>query len=167
MLFRSFTGNVAPGWTLDAGWQYSTDFSQTQRFNMGARYLPQAGRVLNLSYRETIDTLRQTDVSAQWPVGRGWTALGRWNYSLREHRSLEDLIGAEYNGDCWVLRVVAHRFATTTQQSSTTFFVQLELNGVSRIGSNPLDTLRRNIGGYARLDPRTGRPDAASSPYYY
>jgi hypothetical protein len=28
--------------------------------------------------------------------------------------------------------------------------LQLELNGVSKIGSNPLDLLRRNIGGYSR-----------------
>jgi len=50
--------------------------------------------------------------------------------------------------------VVAHRFAVTTQQVSTTFFLQLELNGMSRIGSNPLEALRRNISGYMRADPR-------------
>jgi hypothetical protein len=33
------------------------------------------------------------------------------------------------------------------------------LNGVSRIGSNPLDVVRRNIGGYTPLDPRTPRVD--------
>ncbi len=166
-LLAAFSGAVAPHWTMDAGWQFSTDFSQTQKFNVGTRYLPQPGRVLNLSYRETLNSLRQTDVSTQWPVGQGWTVLGRWNYSLRESRTLEGLAGAEYNGDCWVLRLVAHRFATTTQQASTTLFLQLELNGVSRIGSNPLETLKRNIGGYARLDPRTERPDESRSPYYY
>ena len=51
--------------------------------------------------------------------------------------------------------MVAHRFAVTTQQESTTFFLQLELNGISRIGSNPSDALRRNISGYMRQDPRT------------
>jgi LPS-assembly protein len=152
---------------MDAGWQYSTNFSQTQKFNVGTRYLPRPGRVLNLSYRETLNSLRQTDVSAQWPVAQGWTGLARWNYSLRDSRTVEGLLGAEYNGDCWVLRIVAHRFATATQQASTTLFVQLELNGVSRIGSNPLETLKRNIGGYARLDPRAERPDESRSPYYY
>ena len=120
-----------------------------------------------MSYRETLNQLRQTDVSAQWPVGQGWTALARWNYSMRDNRTLEGLFGAEYNGDCWVLRVVAHRFATATQQASTTFFVQLELNGVSRIGSNPMETLRRNIGGYTRLDPRIQRSDDSKSPSFY
>jgi LPS-assembly protein len=78
----------------------------------------------------------------------------RWNYSLLENRTLESLVGTEYNANCWALRVVAHRFAVTTQQVSTTFFLQLELNGMSRIGSNPLEALRRNISGYMRPDPR-------------
>jgi LPS-assembly protein len=110
--------------------------------------------------------LRQTDISAQWPAGRGWTGLARWNYSLRDNRSLETLAGAEYNGGCWVLRFVAHRFAVATQQASTTLFVQLELSGVSRIGSNPLETLKRNVGGYVTLDPRTQRPAESQLPYY-
>jgi LPS-assembly protein len=165
-LLAALSGAVAPHLRAEAGLQYSTSFSQTQKFNIGARYQPLPGRVLNLTYRETINTLRQTDFSTQWPVGRGWTALARWNYSLLDDRTLEGLVGAEYNGDCWVLRVVGHRFATTTEQTSSTFFVQLELNGVSRIGSSPMETLRRNIGGYARLDPGAPRPNDPSLSYY-
>jgi LPS-assembly protein len=165
-LLAALSGTFAPHLRAEAGLQYTTSSSQTQKFNVGARYQPAPGRVLNLTYRETINSVRQTDVSTQWPVGRGWTGLARWNYSLLDERTLESLLGAEYNGDCWVLRVVAHRFATTTQQTSTSFFVQLELNGVSRIGSNPMDALRRNIGGYARLDPRSPRPDVSNVPYY-
>jgi LPS-assembly protein len=165
-LLAALSGAVAPHLRAEAGLQFNTDSSQTQKFNVGVRYQPAPGRVLNLTYRETINTLRQTDFSAQWPVGRGWTGLARWNYSQQDHRTLEGLLGVEYHADCWVLRVVAHRFATTTQQAATTFFVQLELNGVSRIGSNPMDALRRNIGGYARLDPRSPRTDDARLPYY-
>jgi LPS-assembly protein len=165
-LLAALSGTVARHWTAEAGWQYSTNFSQTQKFNAGARYQPQPGKLLNLSYRETLNAVRQTDVSTQWPLGRGWTALGRWNFSLREHRSLESLAGAEYNGGCWVLRIVAHRFAVATQQASTTLFLQLELNGVSRIGSNPLESIRRNVGGYVRLDPRVEQPAEPQTLYY-
>lgn len=165
-LLAAISGTVAPHWVAEAGWQYSTHFSQTQKLNVGTRYQPAPGKVLNLTYRETLNSIRQTDVSSQWPLGKGWTGLARWNYSLREQRMLEGLIGAEYNGGCWVLRVVAQRFATTTQQAATTFFVQLELNGVSRIGSNPLDTLNRNIGGYVRADPRSPQPGEPQTPYY-
>jgi LPS-assembly protein len=164
-LLAALVGSVAQNWTVDAGVQYTTDTSQLQKFNIGTRYLPRQGQVLNLSYRETRDVLQQSDISAQWPVGKGWTALARWNYSFLDHRTLEGLLGAEYNGDCWVLRLVAHRFVTTTQESQMSYFVQLELNGVSRIGSNPLEAVRRNIGGYYRADPRARGSEDATPRY--
>ena len=165
-LLAVLSGQVAPNWVVEAGLQYSTNFSQTQKFNVGTRYQPAPGRVLNLSYRETINTQRQTDISTQWPLGAGWVALGRWNYSLRDENTLEALLGVEYNADCWSFRVVAHRFAIATDQFSSTFFVQLELNGLSRLGSSPLETLRRNIGGYFQIDPRTRRSGEWLDPYY-
>jgi LPS-assembly protein len=130
------------------------------------RYRPQPGKVLNLVYRDTINSVRQTDISTQWPLTAQWTALARWNFSLRDDRTLEALAGFEYNGGCWAFRVVGHRFATATQQASTSIFAQLELNGVSRLGSNPLDTLRNNITGYARPDARSTWSEDARVPYY-
>lgn len=149
-LLGAVSGTFAPYWTAEGGWQYNTDRSQTQKLNMGVRYQPQPGKTLNLSYRHTINALKQTDISAQWPLSSRWTAVGRWNFSILDRRTLESLAGFEYSGGCgcWTFRAVAHRFATTTQQASTAVFLQLELNGVSRIGSNPLDALRRNIAGY-------------------
>lgn len=165
-VLATLSGRFAPSWVAGVGVQYSTTSSQTQKLDVGARYQPAPGRVLNLSYRETLDSLRQTDVSAQWPLGGGWVALGRWNYSLRDKSTLEALVGAEYNADCWSLRVVAHRWAIATGQFSSAFFVQLELNGLSRLGSDPMDALRRNIGGYFRVDPQLGRPGDSPDPHY-
>jgi LPS-assembly protein len=157
-LLAAVSGNIATNWTADAGWQYNTDLKETQKFNVSGRYQPQRGKVLNLAYRETINTVRQADFSAQWPVKDGWTAVGRWNYSFLDNRVLEALAGVEYNDRCWSLRIAAHRFATTTSAASTSIFIQLELNGVSRIGSNPLDVLKRNISGYKQFDPRAPGP---------
>lgn len=163
-LLAALSGTVAPHWVADAGWQYNTDLSLTQRFNAGVRYQPQAGKILNLVYRNTVGSLKQTDISTQWPLTPQWTMLARWNYSLQDKRTLEALGGIEYNGGCWALRVVGHRFATATQQASTSIFVQLELNGVSRIGSSPLEVLRRNIAGYARADSRAVHPGDYPNP---
>ena len=65
---------------------------------------------------------------------------------------VEALAGVEYDGGCWVGRFVMQRFATATQRVTTAIFFQLELNGLSRLGSNPLDQLRRNIPGYTKLN---------------
>ena len=163
-LLAALSGTVAPNWFADAGWQYNTDLSQTNRFNIGTRYQPQPGKVLNLVYRSTTGSVRQTDISTQWPITPQWTALARWNYSLLDNRMLEGLAGIEYNGGCWVFRAVAHRFATALQQASTSIFVQLELSGVSRLGTNPLEVLTRNIAGYVRQDPHNVRPGDGQWP---
>jgi LPS-assembly protein len=164
-ILASLSGTLIPRWTAEVGWQYNTDSSQTQKANLATRYQPAPRKVLNLAYRSnTVSSIRQTDVSFQWPVTPQWTAVGRWNYSLQDKRTLEALAGFEYDAGCWSFRAVAHRFATALTTVSTSFFLQLELNGVSRIGSNPLNVLRRNISGYTPLDPRSGRPDEYFAP---
>jgi LPS-assembly protein len=164
-LLAAVSGSLWRNWLADAGVQYSTDSSQLQKVNAGIRYQPAPGKVVNASYRETLNQVRQTDVSFQWPVHGNWTLVGRWNYSLLDKVSLEALAGVEYNGDCWELRVIAHRFVTATAQTTSTFFVQLELNGVSRLGSNPLEALRRSIGGFVR-DPRAPTPQESRGALY-
>jgi LPS-assembly protein len=56
--------------------------------------------------------------------------------------------------------MVAHRFATATQQVSTGFFMQLELNDLVAVGSDPLALLRQNIPGYTKLNtPSFDKPE--------
>ena len=82
--------------------------------------------------------------------------------TLFDRKLVEGLLGVEYNEGCWTLRLVGQQLATTTQNRTNAVFVQLELNGLSRIGTNPLDALRRNIPGYSKTNdaPSTaGRSD--------
>jgi len=148
----ALSGRVAPHWTVDSGLQVTNRGLLPQRFTVAARYQPEALRTLNLSYRFLRDQLRQIDASTQWPLGRGWYGVGRFNYSLQDRRIIEGLAGFEYNGGCWIGRVVAQRFASSLGSATNALFVQLELNGFSRIGSNPLEALKRNIPGYSRIN---------------
>ena len=69
-----------------------------------------------------------------------------------DRRIAEGLAGFEYNGGCWVFRVVTYNVAVGKGDSSRSIYVQLELNGVARVGSNPLDVLRQNIAGYTKIN---------------
>jgi LPS-assembly protein len=153
-LLAALSGNITRTISLNTGLQYNTDLPQTQKFNVGTRYSPELGKVFNFSYRFDRGALEQFDISAQWPVTSRWIGLGRYNYSFQDDRLLEGLVGLEYNGGCWVLRAVAHTFVTATQERRDSFFLQLELSGVSQIGPNPLDLLKENISGYTRLESR-------------
>jgi len=153
-LLAVVTAKLLNGWSADAGWQYNTDTSRSVKANIATRYQPEPGKVLNLAYRFTRDSLEQIDLSTEWPMGGNWYGLGRLNYSLRDHPPTdrrgpaEYLAGVEYDAGCWQGRAVIHRLATATANSNYALFFQLELGGLSKIGSSPLEVLKRNIPGY-------------------
>ena len=146
------TGSITPNWVTDVSLQYSANTSRMERSNVSLRYQPEIGKVMNFGYRFTRDNLEQLDLSSQWPISGRWTGLARWNYTLRDKRLLEGLAGVEYNAGCWAARFVVHRFVSATQEYINATFFQLELNGMSRIGSNPLELLRQNVTGYTKTN---------------
>ena len=148
----SLAGRVAPRWTMETAVQYNPRDSRSERLTVAARYQPELLKTLNLSYRYQRDLLANVDVSAQWPLGGAWYGVGRYNYSVRDNRLVESLAGFEYNGDCWIGRLVVQRFAAAAGVATNAVFLQLELNGFSKIGSNPLEALRRNIPGYTPIN---------------
>ncbi len=156
-LLAAVSGQVSDQWFLDSSFQYGASQSQFQKSNLAARYNGEGGKILNISYRFTRDSLKQIDISTQWPFGSaapGWTVLARVNHSLSDRRLIEGLFGVEYNKGCWEFRLVAHRFATATQQYSNSVQFQLELKGLSKLGINPFETIKQNIVGYKRSEDR-------------
>ena len=153
-VLAAVTGQVTKHWFTDLGMQYSASESRVERSNAVLRYQPEIGKVVNFGYRFTRDTLEQVDLSTEWPIGGRWTGLARYNYSLQNRRLLEGLLGVEYNAGCWAARVVLHRFVSATQEYVNAMFIQLELNGISGIGSSPMELLRQNITGYAKTNER-------------
>jgi LPS-assembly protein len=156
-LLGSFSGQILAKTYADANLQYSPQVRRMERFNVGGRYQPEAGKVLNAGYRYTRDQLQQPglsqiDVSGQWPLAGGWHGVGRINYSVKESRMVETVAGLEYDGGCWIGRVVFQRLATQERDSNTSFFVQLEFNGFAKVGTNPLEMLKRNVPGYGLIN---------------
>jgi LPS-assembly protein len=148
-IVAALTARLLNHWNIDAGWQYNTDIDRTVKTNIGARYNPEPGKVLNLSYRLTRDSLEQVDMSTEWPLSSQWYGLARWNYSLRESRPIEGLLGFEYDAGCWQARTVMQRVSVATDKDPNyALFFQLELGGMASIGTSPLSLLRRSIPGY-------------------
>jgi LPS-assembly protein len=165
-------------WSADAAVQYSSDTRRVTRSVVGGRFSPGPYRTVGAGYRFTRGTSEQLDVGWQWPVygpavermpsqGCGGTlySVGRVNYSLRDSRITDSLLGVEYDAGCWIARVVAERVSTGRSEATTRLQLQLELVGLSRLGSNPLRALKDNIPGYRLLrEPRT--PWAPNPPVY-
>lgn len=168
-LLAGFSGQIMPRVFFDTAWQYSQDLSQTERLSAAIRYQPEIGKVLNAAYRFTdpsysvIDPttstgtsngVKQVDFSGQWPLGGGWYGVGRYNYSFlnSEDKLIEGIAGLEYDGGCWIFRGVLQRAVTAQNDYNTSFFMQLELKDFSRIGTNPMNLLKRSVGGYRDIN---------------
>ncbi|HEV8313205.1 MAG TPA: LPS-assembly protein LptD, partial [Burkholderiaceae bacterium] len=91
-----------------------------------------------------------------------WYGVGRINYSLRDSRITDSIVGVEYDAGCWIARVVGERLSTGRSEATTRLLLQLELVGLSRLGSNPLGVLKDNIPGYRLLRDDRAAPSAPS-----
>ena len=165
-----------PQWSLDSTVQYNPRARQSERSVLGVRYSPGNYRVVNASIRRQRNVSNLIDISTQWPLndlwgdkgldlgpGRGqgggrYYGVGRLNYSVLDKKLVDGVIGLEYDGCCWIGRVVLQRSQSSAALSNTRILFQLELVGFSRIGSNPLEALRSNIPRYQSLRDQVSTP---------
>ncbi len=147
-LLALLSGQINHAWRVDAGWQFDTDLGKTIKTTLSTSYRPAPGHAASLGYRFLDGSVEQLDAAFQWPLNKNLYGLFRANYSLRDNNLVEGLAGLEYNGGCWVLRAVVQRIATAEKDASNSFFLQLELNGMGRIGASPMSALYKSIPGY-------------------
>ncbi|ALG69529.2 LPS-assembly protein LptD [Beggiatoa leptomitoformis] len=113
------------------------------------RYRPNPESLYNFAYRLRENRLEQTDVSWRFPLSSQWRTLGRWNYSLDEHKDLEVFLGLEYESCCWAMRGVARRYLNTVDGAYLNgFFFEVELKGLGGVGKKASAFLEDSIVGY-------------------
>ena len=165
-----------PRWAFDTSVQFNAKTELPVRTTAGARYSPGLYRVVSGAYRFQRDISEQVDLGWQWPIndlwgdrgqdlgaGRGqgggrWYSVGRLNYSLNEGRLVNTLLGLEYDACCWLGRVALERQQTSSTSATSRIMFQLEFVGFTRLGVNPLQTLKANIPGYQLLRESVSSP---------
>jgi LPS-assembly protein len=182
MLFGG-TINWNPRWQLDGTVQYNPDIRRSQRSTLSARYSPSNYRVVSATYRLNRGVSEQIDLGWQWPLndlwgdkgknlgagqgqGKGrWYSVGRLNYSLRESRPVDTILGFEYDGGSWLARVAIERLQTTTSTANKRILFQMEFVGFARVGSSPLTVLQRNVPRYQVLREKINTEPSRFSNY--
>jgi LPS-assembly protein len=172
VLLRGSTRVIEP-FNLEGYVRYSPSVDRVVRSILGLQYLPGPYRVLNLNYRYARDISSQWETSWQWPLyqpggapqrkewdgrarscGGAWYTVGRVTYNTRDDRVTDSVVGIEYDAGCWIARMAVSRWSTGVSEASTQVLLQLELVGLSRLGSNAIGVLRDNIPGYQPLRER-------------
>ena len=132
---------------FDIGHQWNDN--GTTRSEARFQYRSKNKKIVNLAYRFRRGSLEQGDISWVWPILENWNFVGRYNFSLRDNKVLEQFYGLEYESCCWGLRLVGRRYISTrsgTRDSS--IGLQLVLKGMSSIGTGADQLLERGILGY-------------------
>lgn len=168
--------NWVPQWTFDGTVQYNPKLGVSERSVFGARYNPGNYRVISAALRRQRGISNSADIGWQWPIndlwgdkgqelgaGRGqgggrYYGVGRLNYSFQDKKLVDGVLGIEYDGCCWIGRVVLQRSQNSTATSNTRILFQLELVGFSRLGVDPLQVLRTNIPRYQYLRDQVTAP---------
>ena len=144
---------------LDGLAQYNEQVSKLVQQSVTASYRPELRKLLNLSYKRTVNpvdaksTTDQYEVSGQWPLAKQWYGIARYNYDLISNQVLNRVVGLEYDADCWVVRVVQREYRNTSVLSTSEIYMQIDFKGFSGFGSNPINLIRFNIPGYEPISP--------------
>jgi LPS-assembly protein len=173
--------NWDPRWSFDGTVQFNPDTQQSVRSTLGARYNPGRYHTITAAYRYQRDSSEQLDVGWQWPlndlwgdrgqnlgVGQGqgdgrWYSVGRLNYSMNERKLVDSVLGLEYDAGCWLGRIVWERLQTSSVTATQRIMFQLEFVGFSRLGVNPLKSLKDNIPNYQYLREPAAMPSRFSN----
>ena len=107
-------------WRIDSNLLFDSAKAEADAANIRVSYRPNKDAVVNLGY-----TLRdppasfaarpiteQINTSAYIPINDNWAAFGALRYSLEIGSSVEDMIGVEYDGCCWRVRLIYMSYST-------------------------------------------------------
>ncbi len=138
-------------WSVELAMQYDPQASNTVLGQTFVQYRPRPDSLVNLGYRYREGRVEQWETSAAWRVGQAWSLYGRYVYSARDQQSIDAFAGVEYESCCWRLRVVASRYLSNrTGEQDTSVSLQLELKGLSSVGTTNSAFLEQGIRGYSR-----------------
>jgi len=157
-------------WSADIGVQWDPQDQRSERTLANLQYKPATNAVINLAYRYERFTsseeiiggvpqlvqqgFDQVELSLAWPIKHAWNVFAREVYSLpapgMDHGTeLERFFGFEYRACCWRVRLGARRYVSNHDGSTSTgVWLQLELAGLSGVGSASDAFLTDEIRGY-------------------
>ena len=150
---------ISDRWLLGSTYQWNPKYREKDLVSARLRYLLPEDGVINLSYRYRrnpntgTDQLEQADVSFLYPVSPRWSLVGRYYYSIFDHKPLEIIGGAQWDSCCLAVRALVRRYIHNREgDAGNAFEIEFMLKGLSSVGQDTDRTLRHAILGYNRDD---------------
>jgi LPS-assembly protein len=140
-----FNRRWSSGWNM----QWNPTDGSTERSSARLSYSNGPNKRVNFGHRYLADDGEFAHLSFTWPLANRWRLASGWNYSLKDSKGIETVLGIEYESCCWAFRTAARRYITDDGDNSTNaYFFQLVLKGLAPVGQNVTEVLTEAVGGY-------------------
>lgn len=150
-------------WNIGASYQWDPKFRREDLASVRARYLLKGDGIVNIAYRYRRGLIEQTDFSFLYPINPKWSIVGRYYYSIFDHKPLETIAGVQWESCCIAARLVARRYVENREGDlNNGILFEIELKGLGSAGQDTRRTLRRAILGYYRDDLYLVPPETAT-----
>jgi len=140
----------------------------TSIFNVGYRFTRRNDRRLGGEAFE--NNIEQGEIATIWPIADQWRIFTSWDYDFTNQRTLEELIGLEYDDCCWMIRFAYRHWLDDddiitnqdlqngvilppgsnglSEEYDTGIFLQFQLKGLAGVGSRLSGLLSDSIAGF-------------------
>ncbi len=156
--------------SLRGGLVYAPFDDRINSGNILTSYHADNGGIYNLgySYRRPLTSITPTrlqqptaeaHMSVYLPLRNNWSVFGAMNYSTKANRSVEDMLGVEYDSCCWTVRLLYLRYYNNESNSvqdfndpnlqrENTAQFQIVLKGMGGFGDRITDIMQNMIRGF-------------------
>lgn len=151
-------------WKSDINLQWDSTNSELSKENYFLHYMSDARHLFNIGYRKQLKNssidIEQTDTSFVYAINREYSGVARWNYSLKDDKTIDAIAGIAYDSCCWSIQLLAQRRLKNTTVSTivnddvydNSILVQFVFKGLGSLsGSKARNTLEQSIYGYTDI----------------
>ena len=147
-------------WQGNIDLQWDPSRSKLSQDNYFLHYKSDARHLFNIGYRkrliknsDAID-IEQTDTSFVYALNNNYSGIARWNYSLKDDKGIDTILGLAYDSCCWSIQLLAQRRLQNSTTSNDSYddsiLVQFVFKGLGSLsGSRTRSTLEQSIYGYS------------------
>jgi len=130
------TSQPSNRWLIHYDTEWNTAENEFERNTIDLTYRHTRDLQLKAAYRYTRDNIETGEGGFNWQVTPSWRFHGHELYDIRNDRNQEAELGLRYDSCCWgVAFAIRERFITDLEPQERSFYVELELKGLSSIST--------------------------------
>lgn len=145
-------------WQSNIDLQLDVSRNELSQENYFLHYKSDDRHLFNIGYRKlllddsSLVDIEQTDTSFVYAINNNYSAIARWNYSLKDNTNIDTIFGLAYDSCCWSIQLLGQRLlrnSTASNDYDTAILVQFVFKGLGSLsGSRAQSTLEQSIYGY-------------------